>query len=85
MKTTMDHKIIENAKKVNNDDAIFTQKTILWLLLHHLVIIHYCFCGLLHLNVSGALEVMDICHFQTPKFNILFYFDSFKNTTRRSL
>jgi hypothetical protein len=43
------------------------------------------FCGLLHLNVSGALEVMDICHFQLPKFNILFYFDSFKNTTRRSL
>jgi hypothetical protein len=45
----------------------------------------YCFGGLLHLNVSGALEVMHICHFQSPKFNILLYFDSFKNTTRRSL
>jgi hypothetical protein len=59
--------------------------TILWLKLHHLMIICYCFSGLLHLNVSGALEVMDICHFQSQKFNILFYFDSFKNTTRRSL
>jgi hypothetical protein len=52
--------------------------TILLLKLHHLGIIHYCFGGLLHLNVSGALEIMDICHFQSPKFNILFYFDSFK-------
>jgi hypothetical protein len=49
------------------------------------MIICYCFGGLLHLNVSGALEVMDICHFQSPKFNILFHFDPFKNTTRRSL
>jgi hypothetical protein len=31
-----------------------------------------------HLNVSGALEVMGICHFQSPKFNILFYFVSFE-------
>jgi hypothetical protein len=42
------------------------------------MIIGYCFGGLLHLNVSGALEVMDICHFQLPKFNILFYFDHLK-------
>jgi hypothetical protein len=59
--------------------------TILWLKLHHFMIIHYCFGGLLHFNVSGALEVMDICHFQSPKFNIFFYFDLLKNTTRRSL
>jgi hypothetical protein len=72
-------------QKVDIDDAILTKKTILWLLLHHLVIVCYCFGGLLHLNVSGALEVMDICHFKSPKFNILFYFDSFKYTTRRSL
>jgi hypothetical protein len=52
--------------------------TILLLKLHHLVIIHYWFGGLLHLNVSGALEIMDICHFQSLKFNVLFYFDSFK-------
>jgi hypothetical protein len=49
------------------------------------MIIHHCFGGLLHLNVSGALEVMDICHFELPKFIILFKFDPFKNTTRRSL
>ncbi len=61
------------------------KKTILWLLLHHLMIIRYCFGGLFHLDVSGALEVINICHFQSPKFNILFYFDPFKNTTRRSL
>jgi hypothetical protein len=49
------------------------------------MIIRYCFGGLFHLDVSGALEVINICHFQSPKFNILFYFDPFKNTTRRSL
>jgi hypothetical protein len=94
MKATINHKIIElvwqkmhvaRAKKLTMMMLFWPKKTILWLLLHHLVIIHYCFGGLLHLNVSGALEVMDICHFQLPKFNILFHFDSFKNTTRWSL
>jgi hypothetical protein len=56
MKATINHKNYwisptKNAcrvhQKVDNDDAILTKKTTLWLLLHHLVIIHYCFCGLL--------------------------------------
>jgi hypothetical protein len=94
MKATINHKIIElfwqkmhvaHTKKLTMMMLFWPKTTFLWLKLHHLMIICYCFGGLLHLNVSGALEVMDICHFQSPKFNILFCFNSFKNTTRRSL
>jgi hypothetical protein len=71
MKATINHKIIElfrqkmhvaRAKKSTMMMLFLPKKTILWLLLHHLMIIRYCFGGLLHLNVSGALEVMDIFH-----------------------
>jgi hypothetical protein len=53
---------VAHAKKSTMMMLFLPKKTILWLLLHHLMIIRYCFGGLLHLNVSGALEVMDVCH-----------------------
>jgi hypothetical protein len=53
---------VVRAKKSMMMMLFLPKKTVLWLLLHHLMIIHYCFGGLLHFNVSGALEVMDICH-----------------------
>jgi hypothetical protein len=48
-------------KKVDNDDAIFTQHDYSLAFAAPLHDYPYCFGGLLHLNISEALEGIDIC------------------------